>query len=250
MRKDGYVKVEDLLQNPKLKNQGLDLDKIREIVGKDAKQRYDLICEPDTTNSTASNAGASTEPPPPSASDSADPNVWWIRARQGHSLKTVELNLKSILSAADISTGVAVHGTTLAAWEFISKQGLSKMKRNHIHIAQGLPGHNGVISGMRSSSQIFIYINIQAALSSGIQFFFSDNGVVLTAGDDKGFLKPQFFQRVENAKRQALPGWEGSGPVKAVERVKEVVTGVGYETSPGQKDEKTVEEGIQRLQVG
>jgi 2'-phosphotransferase len=62
---------------------------------------------------------------------------------------------------------------------------------------------------MRSSSQIFIYINIQAALSTGIQFFFSDNGVVLTAGDDKGFLKPEFFLRVENAKRQALPGWEG-----------------------------------------
>ena len=146
------------------------------------------------------------------------------------------------------------------------------MKRNHIHLAQGLPGHNGVISGMlsllsspspqptnltnplikgmRSSSQIFIYINIQAALSSGIQFFFSDNGVVLTAGDDKGFLKPEFFQRVENAKRQALSGWGGSGPVKAVERVREVVVTGGYETPPGQKDETVVEEGIQRLQIG
>jgi hypothetical protein len=37
--------------------------------------------------------------------------------------------------------------------------------------------------------------------------------------------------------------------VKAVERVREVVGG-GYETPPGQKDEKIVEEGIQRLQVG
>ena len=156
------------------------------------------------------------------------------------------------------------------------------MKRNHIHLAQGLPGHNGVISGtlsllssplslsffspfpqptnptiqshlkgMRSSSQIFIYINIQAALSSGIRFFFSDNGVVLTAGDDKGFLKPEFFQRVENAKRQALSGWEGSGPVKAVDRVREeIVRGGGYETPPGQEDEKIVEEDIQRLQIG
>lgn len=250
MRKDGYVKVADLLQNPKLKTQGLDLDKIRDIVGKDSKQRYDLMCEPDTTTTTnvaaASNAGASTGPP-------ADPNVWWIRARQGHSLKTVELDLKPILSTADISTGVAVHGTTLAAWESISKQGLSKMKRNHIHLAQGLPGHNGVISGMRSSSQIFIYINIQAALSSGIQFFFSDNGVVLTAGDDKGFLKPEFFLRVENAKRQALSGWEGCGPVKVVdsERVRQGVAKGGYETPPAsQKDEKIVEEGISRLQVG
>ena len=104
---------------------------------------------------------------------------------------------------------------------------------------------------MRSSSQIFIYrINIQAALSSGIQFFFSDNCGVLTEGDDKGFLKPKFFLRVENAKRQALPGWEGSGPVKDVERVKGVVLRDGYETPPDQNVEKFVEEGIQRLQVG
>ena len=55
---------------------------------------------------------------------------------------------------------------------------------------------------------------------------------------------------MENAKRQALPCWEGSGPVKAVERVKEVVVTGGYETPLGQKDEKIVEEGIQRLQIG
>jgi 2'-phosphotransferase len=64
-----------------LNNQGLDLDKIREIVGKDSKQRYDLIFETNTTHFAASNAGASTEPSP------GDASVWWIRARQGHSLK-------------------------------------------------------------------------------------------------------------------------------------------------------------------
>ena len=54
-----------------------------------------------------------------------------------------------------------------------------------------------------------------------------------------------FFQRVENAKRQALSGWKGSGPVKAVERVREeIVRGGGYEMPPGQEDEKIVEEGI------
>jgi 2'-phosphotransferase len=57
---------------------------------------------------------------------------------------------------------MAVHGTTLSAWELIGKipsirwfvllthlsatHGLSKMKRNHIHLAQGIPGDN-VISG-------------------------------------------------------------------------------------------------------
>lgn len=76
--------------------------------------------------------------------------------------------------------------------------GLSKMKRNHIHLAQGVPGE-GVISGMRTSSQVLIFINLQKALDAGIKFFLSNNGVILTEGDDEGFLRPEFFERVENA---------------------------------------------------
>jgi 2'-phosphotransferase len=72
------------------------------------------------------------------------------------------LDLKPILSAAEIP--MAVHGTTLRAWESIREwsspfryaqpyicmlpgsEGLSKMNRNHIHLAQGVPG-DMVISG-------------------------------------------------------------------------------------------------------
>ena len=32
---------------------------------------------------------------------------------------------------------VVVHGTYSKAWEQIRKQGLSKMRRNHIHFAKG-----------------------------------------------------------------------------------------------------------------
>lgn len=40
-----------------------------------------------------------------------------------------------------------LHGTTLAAWDAIrSSGGLSRMKRNHIHLAAGRPG-SGIISG-------------------------------------------------------------------------------------------------------
>ena len=94
------------------------------------------------------------------------------------------------------------------------------MKRNHIHLAQGVAGES-VISGMsfflssvlqltqfkqgmRTSSQIFIFINLQKALDAGIKFFLSDNGVVLTEGDDEGFLRPEFFERVENTKGEVI----------------------------------------------
>ena len=70
---------------------------------------------------------------------------------------------------------------------------------------------------MRSSSQILIFIDVQKALSAGIKFYLSDNGVVLTAGNDKGFLPPEFFSRVETADRKPLSGWDGpeSAPISS-----------------------------------
>ncbi|KAH6916291.1 KptA family-domain-containing protein [Coprinopsis sp. MPI-PUGE-AT-0042] len=222
MRKDGYVKVDDLLEHPKLKAVSLNFGNIQDIVKADAKKRYDLRYE-FTSASTSSSSSSDTPAPLAAFSESGELNqpsadgAWWIKANQGHSIKTVvELNLKPITSVDDIPTGIAVHGTDKNAWKSIEKQGLSKMKRNHIHLAQGVAGQN-VISGMRKGSQILIYINVQKALDTGIQFSLSDNGVVLTEGDSKGFLKPEFFARVEDAKRDPLPGWEGDGPVVAKE---------------------------------
>ena len=65
-------------------------------------------------------------------------------------------------------------------------------------------------SGMRNSSQIFIYIDVQKAIDAGIQFNFSENGVILTEGNGAGILGTEFFLKVENAKRSPLLGWEGA----------------------------------------
>ncbi|KAJ7459882.1 KptA family-domain-containing protein [Mycena latifolia] len=183
MRPDGFVKVTDLLANPKLTT--LDLAALQEIVKADAKQRYDLVLEDATTDSEA--------------------GTWWIKANQGHSMKAVKLDLQPITAVSDIPTGLAVHGTTKEAWESISTQGLSKMTRNHIHLAQGVAGD--VISGVRGSSQVFIFIDVQRALDAGIKFFLSNNGVILTEGDERGILGPQFFSRVETSKRVQITGW-------------------------------------------
>jgi len=195
MRKDGYVKVDDLLQYPKLKAENLTLNMIKEIVRSDSKQRYDLILEDAEGSKIAIDLNATP-------SDPID-TLWWIKACQGHSLKTVQLDLKPITSVEDIPTRMAVHGTRLEAWSSIRTQGLSKMKRNHIHLAQGVAG-KGIISGMRTSSQVLIFINLQKALDAGIKFFLSDNGVVLTEGDGEGFLRPEFFEKVENAMGEVM----------------------------------------------
>ncbi|KAF8625027.1 hypothetical protein AX17_006941 [Amanita inopinata Kibby_2008] len=180
MREDGYVRVDDLLVNKRIKSQGLTLEGLKEIVKDDVKQRYGLLFE-------------------------ADEGVWWIRANQGHSMKVVKVDMKPVLSMEDIPTKTAVHGTSITAWTSIANQGLSKMKRNHIHLAQDVPGDR-VISGMRKSSQILIYINVQKAIDAGIDFYLSDNGVVLTEGDENGFIKPEYFHRVVTARGQVLLG--------------------------------------------
>ena len=58
-----------------------------------------------------------------------------------------------------------------------------------------------VISGMRSTSSILIYINLPSALSAGLRFFCSENGVLLCAGEaDTGVIPLRFFKRVEERK--------------------------------------------------
>jgi 2'-phosphotransferase len=66
---------------------------------------------------------------------------------------------------------------------------------------------------MRNSADIFIYIDLKKALDAGYKFQLSSNGVILTAGNEKGFIPPEFFSRVERrvgkSGREPLPGWEG-----------------------------------------
>jgi 2'-phosphotransferase len=151
--------------------------------------------------------------------ESDNPADFLIRANQGHSIKVdVEGLLTPITIAAGNVPETVVHGTDEPAWRLILKSGgLRRMGRNHIHFASGLPaGFKSlaidtasaeeneaapVISGMRKNSSTLIYIDIQAALEAGINFYISENGVILTEGNEKGFLSYEFFKRVESRKK-------------------------------------------------
>jgi 2'-phosphotransferase len=97
------------------------------------------------------------------------------------------------------------------------------MGRNHIHIAVGRPGVSGVLSGeyslctpdyspkvsdgtvsecnyspgMRASSEILIHIDMEKAMGGGIKFYRSANNVILTPGDEEGFLLKEYFSVIE-----------------------------------------------------
>jgi hypothetical protein len=65
-----------------------------------------------------------------------------------------------------------------------------------LSVSLGLPAstHNHLIqaevSGFRASCDVMIYINLPAALSAGIAFFRSANGVILTEGGVGGHAMP------------------------------------------------------------
>lgn len=54
------------------------------------------------------------------------------------------------------------------------------MTRNHIHFAPGMPKEEGVVSGMRGTCDIYVQIDMEAAIKDGVKFYISSNNVILT----------------------------------------------------------------------
>ena len=150
----------------------------------------------------------------PLADEECDGLIWCIRANQGHSLNGInpEFLLEVIPSEELASLSTIVHGSYFDAWRKIQESGgLSKMNRTHIHCASGLllskKGSDGekVISGMRASSQVYIYIDGSKCAKDDIRFFRSDNGVLLTAGvNESGMLPLEYLSHVTDNKGNVL----------------------------------------------
>lgn len=119
-----------------------------------------------------------------------------IRAAQGHTIDIVDDSalLTEILDASEVP--VCIHGTYHAFLPSILEHGLSRMKRNHIHMATGMPNGDEVISGMRSSCQVVLHVDVAAAMAAGIKFYRSSNGVILSPGADGGVLPAKFLRVV------------------------------------------------------
>ena len=184
MSSDGYVVLEDILTSPHprfAQHSWTEAD-VRRVVAESDKQRFRL--EHRTVNGRD--------------------DVLCIRANQGHSIPNIVcLELLTPISADELrSMDTIVHGTYREAWEkHIRTEGLSKMKRNHIHFASGLPdGEKPVISGMRTTCQIHVYVDGAKCAEDSVPFFRSDNGVILTAGVSGGILPLQYFKKVVDAK--------------------------------------------------
>ena len=70
--------------------------------------------------------------------------AWWIRANQGHTISGLDPSQLCTRVDDPAQLPEVVHGTYRNAWPKIQGSGgLSRMKRNHVHFASGLPGDSG-----------------------------------------------------------------------------------------------------------
>jgi len=199
----GFLPVSLVLANRKFKSLKVTFEEVQEVVASDEKGRYTLQRTEDV--------------------DEGKAEAWLIRANQGHSVKLQDDEglLRPVTKEGGNLPETAVHGTTHAAWPLIvASGGLKPMKRNHVHFASGLPEGftslaetsansemttNGetaaaapVISGMRKTSTILIFLDLPKALDAALKFGISDNGVVLTEGNAEGLVPLALFKRVED----------------------------------------------------
>ncbi|GAB7339649.1 hypothetical protein MBLNU457_6235t2 [Dothideomycetes sp. NU457] len=204
------------LNNRNLKGIKVTFAEVREIVSTNDKQRFSLIpvsaaLDPSKTTEVPAD-DAATAALAESASD--DPADYLIRANQGHSIAVENEGLLTPITSDNLPT-IVVHGTTHGAWPLIvSSGGLKRMGRTHVHFASGLPSgmksiadsktgdeqtaSAPVISGMRNSSSVLVYVDIKKAIEGGLKFWKSENGVILSEGDSDGLIKLEYFERVED----------------------------------------------------
>lgn len=157
----------------------------------------------------------------------------FIRANQGHSMTQIaaEKLLVEIKSLEELHAGICVHGTSFTAWKQIKASGgLSRMKRNHIHFANGLPAYHEfqknpelqkmfqsinvsprqsslleVKSGMRKTATVFIFIDVSEALKAGIKLYRSENEVILSPGQgDSGMIPLNYVSKVYDLKTNSI----------------------------------------------
>ena len=94
-----------------------------------------------------------------------------IRANQGHSI-AVDIELEELTPPEHL-----YHGTVKKYISLIQRDGLRKMKRNHVHLSQDIK--TAEIVGSRRGTPIVLTIKSGEMSRDGFQFFKSKNGVWL-----------------------------------------------------------------------
>ncbi len=148
----GWANVDDILKVPLL---NIDMEELEDIVTDNDKKRFQF------------NADYSK-----------------IRAVQGHSID-VKIEMDDYTPINDL-----YHGTATKYVESIMKYGISKQKRQHVHLSKDY--NTAVKVGARHGTPEVVVVDAISMLNDGIQFLQAANGVILTEYVAPQYLKPVF----------------------------------------------------------
>ena len=105
-----------------------------------------------------------------------------IRANQGHSLKTVDLQLKAVQPPEYL-----YHGSVAKFIEAIQKEGLKKQSRQHVHLS--VDRETAIKVGSRRGKPIILSVRALDMHKEGFPFYLSENKVWLTDAVPSKFIE-------------------------------------------------------------
>lgn len=146
---DGFVPLHGLLQLPQFRS--FSIEDVQRVVDANEKQRFTLRPgDPSTGLLIRANQGHSLQVCAKGTGGRARwdpvPQKRSHRYPFNHLFQVPDLELMP-LETLQALPQVLVHGTFWKHWPSILLKGLSCQGRTHIHLASGLPGDPGVISG-------------------------------------------------------------------------------------------------------
>ncbi|XP_037940206.1 putative tRNA 2'-phosphotransferase [Teleopsis dalmanni] len=179
IKRDGFLATSAILAHIKFKRYNMAV--LKKIVESDQQQRYTLKY----------NKGI---------------RAYEIRANQGHTIKTVQSDfcLKKVIDPYSI--GTIAHGTYYRFWPKIKVNGLVRKSCSHIQflVMDDSSTEETDVYGFPSNYEIYIYIDVKKALEEGgLEFYRSDNNVILCAGQN-GCISKQYFLKAVDRRTDKL----------------------------------------------
>lgn len=150
---NGWADIESLIIKAKTKNIELSLSELKNIVETNDKQRFAF-----------------------------NNDITKIRANQGHSIKTINLQLDAVEPPE-----ILYHGTVAKFLSAIQENGLQKRSRQHVHLSTDIETATKVAN--RRGKAVILNIKAKAMFKNGYKFYRSENGVWLTNNVPSEFIK-------------------------------------------------------------
>ena len=153
LNENGWADVNELIEKARTKNINFSLVELEEVVATNDKKRF--VFNDDKS---------------------------MIRANQGHSVKTIDLQLEAVKPPDFL-----YHGTVEKFMNSIKNTGLQKRSRQHVHLSEDLETATKV--GSRRGAPMILSVRTLEMYEKGFKFYLSENNVWLTEHVPSEFIE-------------------------------------------------------------